>query len=117
MRMVTVTPRAVAWAVMASIWVLLPSTRATQVRRWCRSRRSVSSNIVATTARMSSVTSACNHFPVTAGPGRRVFLRFRVPCRVVVRAAMTSSTVRGSGGQVVDRDDLGQPFAAVLLTR
>ena len=39
MRIVTWTPRRVASAVIASIWVVFPSTRATRSRSWPGSRR------------------------------------------------------------------------------
>ena len=57
----TVTCRRFASAVMASSWVALPSTRATQVRWWPGSRRPASSNPAAMTAVMSSVTEAVSH--------------------------------------------------------
>ena len=111
--MVTVTPRAAAWARMVSICWRLPSTSATQVRSWAGSRRSASSNMAAMTAGMSSVTLAASHLPVTTGPGRRAGL----PCRDLAGAAGGDDVGgRARGGvQVVDRDDLGHPLAAVFL--
>ena len=67
MLIVTVTPRAAASAVTASIWVLLPSTRTTQSRLQPGSRRSASPNAVLMTAGMSSVTEAVSHLPCACG--------------------------------------------------
>ena len=50
MMIVTVTPRAAASAVTASIWVLLPSMRTTHSRSWPGSRRPASSKAHAITA-------------------------------------------------------------------
>ncbi len=88
--MVTVMPRRAASAWMASIWVLLPSARASQVRRCGGSRRSASSNAAAMTAGMSPATEAVSHFPAARGPGLRSF--FWLPGGV-----MTSCGVRGAG--------------------
>ena len=63
----TVTPRAAASVVTASIWVLLPSTRTTQSRLRPESRRSASPNAAAMTAGMSSVTEAVSHLPCACG--------------------------------------------------
>src|SRR6266542_1229577 len=66
----TATLRARASARMRSIWWVLPSTRATQVRLWSGSRRSASSNPAAITSLASSVTDAESHLPVAAGASR-----------------------------------------------
>ncbi len=91
--MVTVTLRLAASALMASIWALLPSARATQVRLCCGSRRSASSNASPMTAAMSSVTEAVSHLPAAFGPGS-LFFFLSLP-----GAAMTSAGVRGTGVQ------------------
>ena len=67
MTIVTVTPRAAASAVTASICVLLPSTRTTHSRLCCGSRRSASSKAAAMTAGISSVTEAVSHLPLACG--------------------------------------------------
>ena len=87
---VTVTLRRAASAVIASIWVRLPSTRASQVRRWPGSRRSASPKAAAMTAGMSSVTEAVSHFPAACGPRMRSL-------SALPGGAMMSSGVRGTG--------------------
>src|SRR5674536_382492 len=67
--MVTCRVRAWASAVIRSIWWLLPSTRATQVRSWSGSRRSASAKIWATTAAASATTLAVSHLFDVTGPG------------------------------------------------
>src|SRR5450759_566786 len=59
--MVTCRVRAWASAVIRSIWWLLPSTRATQVRSGAGSRRSASAKIWATTDAASATTLAVSH--------------------------------------------------------
>ncbi|HXL88733.1 MAG TPA: hypothetical protein VN969_07050 [Streptosporangiaceae bacterium] len=87
MRTGTVTPRAPASAVTASIWVLFPSSREIQVRSCPGSRRSASSNAAAMTAGMSSVTEAVSHFPCVTGGS----------ARTAPGGAMMSAGVRGRG--------------------
>ena len=66
-KMVTRAPWRAASASMASIWVLLPSTRAIQVR-WCPgSRCRAPANPAATTVLMSSATDPVSHLPAAAG--------------------------------------------------
>ncbi len=102
MTIVTVTPRAAASAVTASIWVLLPSTSTAHSLLWPGSRRSASSKAAAMTAGMASVTEAVSHlpracgsrgFPVSLGllACALFFLRF---CAGVL---MMSPGVRGTG--------------------
>src|SRR5664280_2419596 len=67
--MVTCRVRAWASAVIRSIWWLLPSTRATQVRSWSGSRRSASAKIWATTDAASATTLAVSHLFDVTGPG------------------------------------------------
>ena len=88
--MVRLTPRRAASASIALICALFPSARATQVRRWCGSRRSASSNPAAMTPAMSLVTEAVSHFPVALGREGRA--GFCLPGGV-----MTSAGVRGWG--------------------
>src|SRR5674476_1383584 len=64
----TATLRAWASAWIRSIWWLLPSTSATQVRAWSGSRRSASSKIWATTVAASSTTLAVSHLLRAVGP-------------------------------------------------
>src|SRR5579859_6483586 len=84
----TLRPRSAAWASMAVICCLFPSTRKTRWRvRW-GSRRSASSNADAIMSSMDSVTDADTHLSRAFGPG------------CAWRRA-------GGGGEVGDRDDLG----------
>ncbi len=91
--MVTVTPRRAASALIASIWVLLPSTRAIQVRSCSGSRRSASSKASAMTAGMSSVTDAVSHFPLAFG------LSARAAGLSLPGGVMMSCGARGTGTQ------------------
>src|SRR6266508_707909 len=69
MMMCTRASWSAAWVLMRSIWWLLPSTRATQVRRWSGSRRVASSKTAAMTSAASAATLAVSHLPRAAGPG------------------------------------------------
>src|SRR5664280_2594651 len=88
--------RAWASAVIRSIWWLLPSTRATQVRSWSGSRRSAPAKIWATTAAASATTLAVSHLFDVTGPGwswaRSVSSTGRMSA-LVRGAAVASNTV------------------------
>jgi hypothetical protein len=90
MTMVTVTLCRRASARMRSIWWVLPSTSATQVRRCCGSRRVASANPSAMTVAASWVIEAVSHFPAATGCGRR-------SRGSVGRSGRTSVTVRDTG--------------------
>ena len=62
----TLRERASGW--IRSIWWLLPSTSATQVRAWSGSRRSASSKIWAATLAASCTTLAVSHLLRAVGP-------------------------------------------------
>src|SRR5512133_1031988 len=97
--MVMGTARAWASAVIRSIWWLLPSTRATQVRSWSGSRRSASAKIWATTDAASATTLAVSHLFDVTGPGlawaRSVSSAGRMSA-LARRAAVASNTAPSS---------------------
>src|SRR5215471_16300739 len=72
MMIVTVTFRVRASAQMRSIWWLLPSTRAIQVRWWVGSRRVASSKPLAMTSAVVAGIDAASHLLADRGPGRVV---------------------------------------------
>jgi hypothetical protein len=74
--------------------VLLPSTRAIQVRTWSGSRRWASSNTDVMTWAVVAVTLAVSHLPTVRGPRVRAGA---VSPGVVVAVAMMSAGVRGAG--------------------
>src|ERR1019366_2798256 len=98
MRTGTLRPRSLAWASMAVICCLFPSTRKTRWRvRW-GSRRPASSNADAIMSSMLSVTEADTH----------LFGAFRAGVRLA--ACVRGGDVLGladGGGEVGDGDDLG----------
>jgi hypothetical protein len=69
--MVTVMPRAAAWARIWRIWSLFPSASAIHLASCAGSRRSASANIAATTCAVVAVTLAVSHLCRAAGPGGR----------------------------------------------
>src|SRR5450759_929597 len=71
MRIGSVTRRAFASAWRRSIWWLLPSTSATQVREWVGSRRSASAKSADRTCAASSTTLAVSHLFVARAPAPR----------------------------------------------
>src|SRR6478735_9024443 len=95
----TVTPRCLASAWMRSIWWLLPSTRATQVRELVGSRRWAWSKTVDRTAVVSWTTLAVNHLLVAFGAGVGVS-----------ELASTSAAVRDTGVR-----SYTAPTVAILL--
>src|SRR6266545_2484078 len=108
MMMCTRASWSAAWVLMRSIWWLLPSTRATQVRRWSGSRRVASSKTAAMTSAASAATLAVSHLPRAAGPGGSGWLV----------AGGGGDDVGGGphhGGRVVDSADLGHALAVALL--
>ena len=107
--MVTCRVRAWASAVIRSIWWLLPSTRATQVRAWSGSRRSASAKIWATTDAASATTLAVSHLFDVTGPGSDL------GAFGVVRGQDVRAGARGGGG-VEHGSDFGHPFPVALLS-
>src|SRR5664280_1146287 len=99
--MVTCRVRAWASAVIRSIWWLLPSTRATQVRSWSGSRRSASAKIWATTDAASATTLAVSHLFDVTGPGW-------IWARSVSSTGRMSALVRGADILPVDDTERAQ---------
>src|SRR5674476_1230967 len=108
MRIGTFTLRVRASAWIRSIWWLLPSTSATQVRVWWGSRRSASSKIAATMAAASWATLAVSHLLCAVGP--RVASR-----RWVSPAGQDVGWGAGNRCGVVDRPNFSHPFTASFL--
>ena len=108
MTTVTVSSRFSASALMRSIWWLLPSTSATQVRPCRGSRRSASSKTRVTTSAASSATLAVTHLPVALG------------CwwhrgAIIVFGGEHVGGGAGDGLEVVDRSHLGHNAEPALM--
>jgi hypothetical protein len=109
--MVTSTPRRVASAWIRSIWWLLPSTSAIQVRACVGSRRAASSKTRPTTMAALSVTLAVSHLFADRGVG---LLGVGIGAGVLAGGEDVGWGARDRVG-VVDGADLGQAFAVAFL--